>query len=188
MPSGMPKEASTHKSVLPLVIGGIVVVGLLGLSIKFYLDSSTLNAQIISLTTQSKSLSVQLAALTKKNTDLTTQLTAFTAENADLNMQLALYAIPMASPKANSTASSTGVSLIPQPVDITFKGTLGSGGKAFYAVTSSKGLVVSVKNSKDTKVDAVLKPLLGTIVQIMGTHFPGSPEIIVKSVNGTSIQ
>ena len=60
--------------------------------------------------------------------------------------------------------------------------------KGIYNLTTINGLVLSVKNSKDAKLDFSLKPFIGANVELAGTHIPGAYDITVQMVNGSELQ
>lgn len=177
--------SKSHSSIiLPIVLGLVAAICAAG-AIYFYVQNKALQDKVSLLNTSSDSasaanakvadLSAQIATLTKAQDDLKAQITALTDANSGFIKELSFFAIPPAS------ASSTDA----VPVD--FTGVVG-GGKVQYTVTDTNGVKVSVANSKNVKVDAVLKPLLGTSAQISGTHLLGSSSITVTSVNGVAIQ
>ena len=49
------------------------------------------------------------------------------------------------------------------------------------------GVKVSVKNSSDARVSAALTPLVGTQVQLLGTHLSGSALLTVSDINGSPL-
>jgi hypothetical protein len=102
------------------------------------------------------------------------ELADLTTDNLALLNEVAFLAAPIA-----------GGSAADVPANI--KGTLSGGGTIAYAVTTPHGLRITVKNYKDLKVDAILKPLVGTEVELGGTHKPLAMDITVTTVNGVSV-
>lgn len=69
--------------------------------------------------------------------------------------------------------------------EISFEGTVAGGAGKPYTVTTLSGTVVTIKNSKDAKVDAAIKPLVGQMTAFKGAHAPASREVTIVSVNDT---
>ena len=55
-------------------------------------------------------------------------------------------------------------------------------------ITTKYRVEIIVKNSKDSKVIALLDPLVGTAVEVDGTHAYASREFTVTSVNGAKVE
>ena len=164
------------------IIEAVVVIGLAALSGFLYFQNSALSAKVNGLGGQStdvasqiSNLTAQVQAFTASNANLTAQITSLTAENTDLQMNLSFVAVPPSN--SSSTASTTAQ----------VNGVLRGGGSALYVVTTSYGVKVYVKNSSDANVSAALAPLVGTTVQLSGTHILGSANLTVLNVNGTAL-
>ena len=106
----------------------------------------------------------------------TAQIQALTAENQNIASNLLLLSAPLGltSPSAAMLISTEGI--------------LSADGKNAYFITTPYGVKAYVKNSGDSGVVALLKPLLGATIQITGTFIPGTPDITVTNVNGFSIR
>src|SRR5262249_22434291 len=133
----------------------------------FYAQVKSLEGKVTTLlgsgnvaTTKVADLESQLAKLSKTADDLNAQIVALTAANKELTDDLLFFVAPPGTP---SPAPQTSVIV---------KGGLASG--ALYSVTMQNGIKVFVENSKNAKVDAALKPLIGADVQLAGTHAVGS--------------
>lgn len=159
------------------IIGGIIILGLAGLSWYFYSGNAALASQIASLNSQSASVSSQLTSLQSQfnasSSNLTAQIGTLTAANADLALNLSFYAVPIGTP--TSTADT--------PISVTLAGSLSGGGKAPYAITTPLGTKVFVVNSTDATIDPELKPLIGQTIQVAGTYVEGSDEMTVTSIS-----
>ena len=70
---------------------------------------------------------------------------------------------------------------------MTVKGILHGDGKVPYTLMTENEIVVTVKNSKDAKVEEALKSLVGTTVELAGEHGFGSRDITVRTVNGSEL-
>jgi hypothetical protein len=126
--------------------------------------------------TQLSAAQQQVQTLTASNTTLTAQVASLTAANQDLTTNLSFFTVPANSP---SLATSSPVSV---------SGILAAGlGKNTYMITTTYGVKAYVKNSAIAAVATALQPLLGTNVQLTGTYLPGTPNIVVESVNGSSV-
>lgn len=157
---------------LPETIGLVAILAMAG-TVFFYIRSADLETKVAAANQQSGASQASIASLTNQKTDLTNQAASLNATITDLTNQLSLFAAP-----ANASAT--------QELSITIKGTLGGGGKSSYFLMTNKDILVVVKNSSDPKVDAALKPLLGSQIEISGTHVPRSNSITVTAVNGTA--
>ena len=182
--SSSAKPGGISKVVL-IVLAILALVGVGG-SIYFYMNVSKLNGQIAALTadnsitvSQTTSLSAQVADLNKSKDDLQSQLTA-SMENADeLRGQLLFFVAPA---PASGTATSSA------QVSFSLKGVLTFDSRSVqYMVSAPSGLKVSIKNSRDQKVETVLRPLIGTSIEISGTHAKLSKEVTINSVNGVAL-
>jgi hypothetical protein len=74
------------------------------------------------------------------------------------------------------------------PESIVLRGTLAGDDKTPYTLTTDNRVRVNIKNYKDPKVQAVMKPLLGTVVEIGGSYIPPTPDITVTELAGKPIQ
>jgi hypothetical protein len=152
-------------STLVIIFMALLIAGLGGLSWLLYQNNSALKTQVNTIMTQLSSITGEQ---TSNSQSLVSQIAALQDQTQDLDSQLALF-LPRS---ATSTATTT------------LKGVIGGGGKLNYTLTTSKGIVVSVKNSKDAKVAATLSPLVGLSTVITGIPTAGAREITVTLVNG----
>ena len=181
--SEYPQKAKGGKVMA--IIEAVVVVGLAALSGFLYFQNSALSAKVSGLggqsadvATQISSLTAQIQTFTTSDANLTAQVTTLTAENADLQTNLSFVAIPSAGPSSTALGTTTTTAQV--------SGVLHGGGSVSYFVTTAYGVKVYVKNSSDTNIIAMLTPLVGTTVQLSGTHLLGSANLTVVSVNGLS--
>jgi len=177
--------AKTKGGKVMTIIEAVVIVGLVALSVFLYFQNSALSAKVNGLGGQStdvasqiSNLTAQVQAFTASNANLTAQMASLTAENADLQTNLSFVAVPLAGSSTVSVATTTTAQA---------NGVLHGGGGALYFVTTAYGVKVYVKNSSDAKVIAALTPLIGTTVQLSGTHLLGSANLTVLSINGISL-
>jgi len=166
---------------------GVIIVGLAALSGFLYFQKNTLSAKINALggqssdvTSQAANLTAQIQTLTSSNSNLTTQVTSLTSENADLQANISFLAVPTAGPSSTIQVATT--------TTVQVSGILGGGGKSLYTVMTTYGVKVSVKNSSDIRVSTALTPLVGTQVQLSGTHLSGSALLTVSDINGSPLQ
>jgi cell division protein FtsL len=178
--AGLPKAKMTRTTIVIAVLA-VVAAGAAGAAVFFYLNSRSLNDRITALSQQNDSmnskisvLNSQVSDLTANNNDLNSQVASLTSLNAELQTSLSFLIAPP------SVSSTTEV-----PVEV--KGILGVL-KSQYVLVNAEGVKVYIINSKDSNVDAALKPLVGSSAVISGTHYPGSPNVTVTSVNGVSLQ
>jgi len=176
-----PKTKFSKPTIL-IVVLSVIVVGLAAASVFLYLryqsendalssENSIAAAKISDLTAQINTVNTARDALSAQNVSLS-------GENQTLKTELSLLVAPLISATSTATSSEATAAL---------KGALSGGGKTPYAITTANGVKVYVKNYKDEKVDAALKPLLGQEVELVGTYVPGSKEMTVSSVNGAAL-
>ena len=132
-----------------------------------------LEAQVKELSESSATAKNESAAALQAKQELLTELSF-------------LVAVPSLVPQ--SAASSSATSTAAQEVEVVVRGVLGNGTSVPYVLTTANGVKVAVKNNKDEKVVAVLKPLLGNPVELSGAHVLGSNLLTVHSVNGQPVQ
>lgn len=179
-----PKSLDSQKSSvkfsfgkwLPEIVMGVVIIALAGVAVVVFLKNKNLSASVASFGIQKSDLETQLAGVSKNVADLQSQVNSLKSDNENLNNQLSIFATPA------STATSG-----PEEVVLAIKGTLETI-KSQYILTTDKNIVVYVKNYKDAKVDAALKSLLGTVVEVSGVHAAGVANITVQKVNGVPVQ
>ncbi len=170
-----------NKSLIIIIALAVLFAASAAGAAFFYFKNDALENKLTAATNdvgaeaaKTSSLNSQVAGLTKTKDDLSTKVSGLQSENDDLKSTLTFFLVPLGA--ATSSELTT-----------TLKGTLALGRTQYYLMTPG-GLTVYVKNSKDTKVDALLKPLVGGAVEISGTHAAGSRDVTVTSVNGALVQ
>lgn len=161
----------------PSIFTAVIMVCATGL---FFLYRS--NADISSQLAQERaanqasaaSLGAQIAKLTSDSAALASDRDAATQNANRAETELGFFVIPK-----NTSAAS--------PLLVDVRGTLG-GTAPLYTLLTADGIVANIKNSKDASVAAVLKPLLGTVADVVGTHLPASRDLTAVSINGISVQ
>ncbi len=171
--SASMKDKLSGVGKLPTIILGILSVALLGGNIYFFMQNGNLNSKLVTLSVpngnDSPQLQTQIDSLTNDKKTLTDQIDSFNKTIADLSNQISIFIPAVTS------------SIVSVPFEVS--GTLGGGGKLPYSLTTSKNIVLSVKNSKDTDVEASLKQFVGMQTKLSGTHQPGSISLTVVNVN-----
>jgi hypothetical protein len=183
MPKEMVFSPKAGGGATMKIVMGILILGLAGLAGFFYSQNSSLGARVAKVASESAdvaaraaTLNNQVKALTASTTALAAEVASLTAENAELRANLSFAAVP---PISSGAPSSETVSI---------SGRL-TGGKSSFTLTTPYGVLVFVQNAKDAKVSAALTPLLTSTssVALTGTHVPGSQNITVTAVNGSSL-
>ncbi len=177
-PASRPAKGATVS--IPYVVSTVLAVALVVVGFmlyRAYANVSDLTARLaaaqIPATGGSQGNGQSAAAFQATIDGLNSQLAALKADNDDLAAQISLvFAIPASNPAAT---------------DIMLKGAIGGSEKTFFTLTTGKGIVANIKNSKDPKVIAALSGIIGSTVQISGTHLPGSKDITLTVVNGQPI-
>jgi len=175
-----PGTKKERGSLVIYIILAVLVIAAGGFAAYLYLQNNSLAAKVASLGGQSAgvtsniaTLNTQIQTLDASNTALAMQVASFTAENQELQTELSFFAVP-----PGTTATSTA---------LTMTGMLSGGGKVSYALTATYGSKIYVLNSKDANVVAALQPLVGTSTELSGTYIPGSDQLTVTGVNGSSL-
>ena len=170
------------KISIPEIVMAAVIVALLGGGTWFYLSQSGATSKIDSLASQNAALENQIASMTKTNTDLSAEantlkdsVKSLTDENVSSKNDLLFF---MAVP---------GSSMATDGITATVRGVLATAKTGQYILTTANGVVIYIKNYKDAKVDALLKPLFGNSVTISGTHTAGSRDFTVTEVNNQPV-
>ena len=159
--------------ILPIILG-VIILALAGAGFYFYSQTGSLSDQMSSSESKNMTLTSQLNVANQDKTNLMQQVTTLSDDKKDLLMQISFFQNPGTSTPATETA-------------VLVKGALAGGDKLPYSITTSLQITVTIKNSKDQRVIDLLKPLLGTTVEIAGTHFIGSKDITVTAVNGNQL-
>lgn len=187
--AGMATE-SKKSSWVSTVLMGIVIVALAGLSGLLYKNNSELKAKVTEFNNQISALTGSVSNSGQNTAELNQRIAKLESDFKDVDSQLALF-LPLktSTSTVNSTSSPTSTPIIVTTVTpLTLSGSLGGGGKSNYVLTTSRNISVNIKNSKDAKVDALLKPLVGSPVELTGTPTSGAREISVTHINGAPIQ
>lgn len=143
----------------------------------FFFENMSLSSQISALNGTGTNATSQLSTLQNQlnasSTEFQTEIASATAANAALALNLSFLMVP-----TGTTVTTTQISSL--------QGTVSLGTK--YVITTPYGVKVSVANSKDTNVIALLKPLIGvtTPAHFAGTYVPGTASITLTSVNDVS--
>ncbi len=164
----------------PVVLIALAALAILsaGGAVFFYLQNNNIKGQIASYSAQSAAANAKVNDLTsqlgKLASDSNSRIAAITAESDKLSRELYFFVVP------------AGFSSSTPEADFSLRGILSGSGRIPYVVTTADGLKVSVKNSKDPKVDAMLNPLISKTIEISGTHVVGSRDVTVTAVSGSS--
>ncbi len=182
-----PKEKS-NKAVT--IIEAVIILGLAALSCFLYLQNNALNARVSGLggenatvTSQVSSLNTQAQTLVGLKDSLTAQVSSLIAENQNLKTSLSFFVVPL----VGVPGSSSTVSAVASTTTGTVSGILSHGANGTYTLTTPYGVKVSIKNSSDKRVIAVLTPLVGNTVQITGSYLQGTASFTVTDVNGSPL-
>lgn len=174
------KSSGGSKTVLIITI--VIALAAIGAAVFFFINNRNLAAQVDKFAADNAAagsaasgLSAQIADLTKSKQDADDQIASLTEQKDQLRTEL-LFFVPQ--PLALGATSSV--------ISFSLSGTVGFDSKLQYTLTSD-GIILNIKNSKDPKVDSILKPLIGKIAEISGTHAQLSRDVIVSAVNGAAL-
>ena len=177
----------SHKNLIVVVSLGAACLVFVGLFVWMYMENSGLKSQLSSGAAPSGEQPVgsietgatstlsgsTVEVLAQEKTNLQNQLNESSERVSLLDLELSFLVAP--DPKA---ATST---ILNQPV--TISGTV-SEKKTVYYLTTEDRVVISIKNSKDKNIIAVLKPLLDGPVEFSGTYNLGSAIMTLEKING----
>lgn len=175
-PSGSVSATSGHPMKL-IILASVLGLATIAFGFLYYQASGqngSLVSQVNSLQSQVSSLNGRLSQ-SSQNPSPASDTGALQASMDDLGSQLAFF---FATPGTAATGA----------LQVNLRGTL-STSTAGYALTTSKGVVVALKNAKDPKFAVYLNQFVGSQVQIAGTHPAlGSKDVTVLAVNGVDIK
>lgn len=175
-----PVKIKKSRAGLTEGVLGILLIVCAAAAIFFFFENKGLSDQITSLNSQSGGVASQLSALQAQMNATTTalegQVASMQAANSELALELSFYVVPPDATSTTGFASALG-------------GTVSGGGAKAYTIMTTDGAKVSVANSKDARVVALLQPLVGstTTSQFAGNYTYGVPSITLTAVNGTSV-
>lgn len=179
-PIGTPKRS--RGGVVAAIALGVIVVVLAALLVIVYFDTMDLKAKVDVAGGEKNGLAAQIAGLNKKKTALEARTQELEAENKELKDALAVFATP------NFNVTNPPGAVVEEKLAV--KGTVAmSAGSGLYTVMLPHDIVLVIKNSKDPKVDALLRPLAKSesAVSISASHVPGSREVTLLGVEDLSV-
>lgn len=185
---------SGKKNLLPWILFIVALVALGVITPMLYMSNLSAKESVNSLQSQLQSVQGELMSLQTSGTDSATQLSVLNSEKQDILDEIAIFAVPAMVPAVTAatttTTSTQPVMQMPSSVAFRVKGVVGQDSKGVYTITTPRNIVLTVKNSKDVNLDAVLKPLIdqSALVSFSGVHAPMSKDLTVESVNGTSVK
>lgn len=187
---------SGKKSLLPWILFIVALVALGVAAPMLYMSGLSAKESATSWQAQYQAVQSQLTSLQGSGADTATQLSALNSEKQDILDELAIFAVPALVPvttTATTTTSGTStapVMQMPTSVEFRVKGIITQDSKGVYMITTPRNIVLTVKNSKDSKVDTTLKPMAGqnVVASISGVHAPMSKDLTVESINGVSVK
>jgi hypothetical protein len=180
--SGYVAKNKTGK--ISALIEGFIIVLLLIFSGYLFFQNQSLSSKIngvggqsSDLSSQVQNLNSQVQGFTSSNAQLTNQVASLTAENTELQNELSFVVIPTGSSTSATATTTVSVSgLLTRPTKT-----------GAYLITTNYGVKVYVQNYKDKNVNLSLGELLGSNVNVSGSHILGSAILEVSTINGTSI-
>jgi outer membrane murein-binding lipoprotein Lpp len=161
------------KNLALMITSGLIITILVGATIYFFLQVSGLQSKVDALTTANNDLNSQIAQLTNQNSDLNSQISTLTSLNRDIESSLSFL---VTAPGAES-----------DPVSFSLTGKLGGSDKTNYTILTARGVTLTVKNSKDLKIQEAFKDLVGNDIVVSGTHTSGSRDVTITIINGKTL-
>lgn len=166
-------KKKSHKGVVLGIVFGALIILFGGAGAFFYMKGEDAEKRLTALGAEHAAQKGEIEALTKAVAELTDAKAILANENTDLLNQLSVFRTAGMPAGASAGITVRGV--------VAFE-------KNQYTLTTNKGIVLFVKNSRDAKLDAILNPLAGNEAEITGTHPLGSRDVTVTAVNGVTIE
>lgn len=157
-----------------IILAGVAVVAVvaLGFAIWANVKRGSLAREVEGLTAARADLENRNNEFIRKINELTTEVRTLTEENKELSLGLSFF-VPLQTPTTTA---------------VTVRGALGGGsGKTPYTLTLNRGIILTLKNSRDAKIESLLRPFLGESVEVSGTYISGSRDVTVDVVNEVKI-
>lgn len=153
---------------LIIVLGGTLAYIYLSLNGKLSLAAgeSATNAN------QASTLRSQAQKLAEEKNELAGRVQTLSGEREALMEEVMFFAV-----SATATSSEAAAAI---------RGTI-TAANGVYTLTTPHNIRITVKNSKDVRVDGGLKPLIGSTATLTGTRRPGLAEITVTGINGDPV-
>ncbi|MBU6500315.1 MAG: hypothetical protein KGJ89_00595 [Patescibacteria group bacterium] len=177
----MPGMSRFTAPTIIMIVLGVVAVALAAGDVYLYLQDKSFQQKITAFSSSGDAvvsnitaLNSQIADLKSKNGDLASQVSSLQKDNQGLIDEISFVGVPSGSTSTEDLAFSVS-------------GVLAGGGQVQYNLTTKNGIKIYVKNYKDAKVDAALKPFVNQTVSLSGTHAPGSRDATITAVNGSDI-
>ncbi|HEY4525466.1 MAG TPA: hypothetical protein VJL32_00005, partial [Candidatus Paceibacterota bacterium] len=178
----------SHKNLIIVISLGVAGLIFAGLFVWMYMKNSDLQSQLSasggisggmiggeSLTEGGtpETLKNQIEVLSQEKSNLQSQQNESNKRINTLKLELSFLVAP--DPKA-PTSTTLGQTFL-------ISGTLSEKNATYYLTTEDR-VILSLKNSKDKNIIAVLKPVLGKTVEISGTYNVGSSIVTLSSLDG----
>lgn len=130
----------------------------------FNMEKNDLEGKVHTLTAQAERMASQVSTESTNRKSDAAKTDSLQTQVNDLEQQLSIFLPPMGSAASGDL-----------PISIT--GKVATDTIGLFTITTSRGLILNIKNSKDSNVSDVLKPLMGTIVTVAGVHSISSKDI-----------
>lgn len=154
-----------------MAVLALVAVGAGGYAFTLSSKSGALAKDKQLLTQERDALQNQVQTLTQQKNDEEQRARTFQEQSDSLGKLLAVF-------KNLGVSTST-------PQTLTIRGTIHGDEKSGYTLTHPEEVVFVIANSKDAKIQELLKPLVGTLVDLTASFVPhAAPALTVSSVNG----
>lgn len=181
------------KSLLPWILFAVAIIALGVAAPMLYLNGLSAKESVTSLQSQLQAVQGELISLRGSGADTATQVSALNAEKQEILDEIAIFAVPALIPStATSTSGTSTQPAMQMPASVAFRvsGLVTQDSKGIYVITTPRNIVLTIKNSKDVGLDAVLKPMVdqNVLVSFSGMHAPMSKDLTVESVNGASVK
>ncbi len=180
--SASPVKAKKSYALATESVLGALMVIFAAFAVFLFLQNQGLSSRIAALNGQSSGVSSQISNIQQELAASTTafqaQIASATVRNSMLALELSFYAVPPSMTPATTTFTTA------------LEGAVSGGGRYDYAITTADGAKVYVTNSKDARVIALMKPLVGatsTMAKFAGNYVPGNDTITITAVNGASV-
>lgn len=170
-PHSTAKLSWKHR--LAHMVMGIIILALGATGASLFIKNSNLAEKLGVSDREVSVIKSDFDALKNKNAEFEAKIQSLETEKTDAETHLKFF-FSESGATANETVKVTGV--ISKPT-----------GKNPYTLTTARGMVITLKNSREAAVEELLIQRIGTNVDLIVTHNLGSREAVIVEINGAKI-
>ncbi|MFH1246155.1 MAG: hypothetical protein V1489_00035 [Candidatus Liptonbacteria bacterium] len=169
----MAKTPGGGKHRLVDIVMGLLILVLAATATAFFIQNMNLTKQGTIFQTDRDAALSSASDLRQQLEKIRGDMDVLRADNRDLTEQMSIFASTQAS----------GV----EQIDVQGMLVGPATASGLFTLQTSKGIMLSLKNSRDANVSKLLEPYLNKVLAITGMHAVGSKEITITAINGTEV-